>query len=505
MRTITKPIAPILPASEISTAPVRVRWAMEDLMTSDGHRVAIAFTAAVAMVDEPAERKLFDEVFKSHGTATKAAVVEHFLPAIRAAGAELAQGQAAEFLLSAGARPQWVKALQAAANEVGFMCGLKVLAPFEVEVTSPTLQRERLEQMQRIAAERRSADRVGHLARAAELLKQWETLKADVPSITPGKLLEQVNPADRGMMLDTLLMAGASNQTGVNHPDLWAVSGPYLVRVDVKVDSPQPKLIQLPTDVGPIRTARVENGIMLVGARSGVLVVDPTNPQDAQVYCHPTLASEHGFTSVTQIGDHLWACHRDGGLVGWAIGCTPQPEMIFTPAQLGGDPKHLIAAGLFAVGSKLFKLSSQKQPQVVLAMESPIVAVLPMQDQTLVVSDAGTIAIFDMSTLEKTGQLQSAGKLTGACLLPWLSSSRLLLNKADGPIDCIGLEDHLVTQFAGNHTGMRTVTACIGKVAAMSSDRQRLLIWNAWDGRQVAAEIYLSGITRHRVADVVFG
>jgi hypothetical protein len=88
--------------------------------------------------------------------------------------------------------------------------------------------------------------------------------------------------------------------------------------------------------------------------------------------------------------------------------------------------------------------------------------------------------------------------------LPWLSSSRLLLNRADGPIECIGLEDQLVTRFGSNQTGMRAVTASAGKVAAMSADRQRILLWNAWDGRATAREIYVAGLTRHRVADLAF-
>jgi hypothetical protein len=95
--------------------------------------------------------------------------------------------------------------------------------------------------------------------------------------------------------------------------------------------------------------------------------------------------------------------------------------------------------------------------------------------------------------------------VTGGALLPWLSASRLLLNRADGPIECIGLEDQLVTQFSSGHTGMKAITGCIGKVAAMSSDRQRILLWNAWDGRKTAAEVYLTGLTHHRIADVVFG
>ena len=478
------------------TTPIRLRWLIDDLLTKDGHRLTLGFTCSIAIVDEPAERKLFAEVFGGTGGIPQQSIIEHFLPSLRAAAAEVARGEQAETLLSPSTRPQWTAALRSAANEVGFSCGIEVLAPFDVELTSPTLQRERLEQMQRIAAERRSADRVGHLARAADLLKQWESLKTTIPSITPGKLLEQINPADRGLMLDTLLMAGATNQ-----PDLWAVSGPYLVRVDVKVDSPQPQLIPLPTMLGPLRSVRAANGKLYVGARSGGFVVDPTKPDAATVYRHPTLASEHGFTSVTQIRDRLWACHRIGGLVAWRIGEPHGPELVHTPAQLGGEPKHLIDAGLFSVGSKLLKLSTEQ----VMDAGSPIVAVLRAENQLVVVAESGSIAVLDGSSFEMTNSLPGNGKLTGATLLPWLSASRLLLNRADGPIECIGLEDQIVTQFTTGHTGMRAAAASAGKVAAMSNDRQRIVLWNAWDGRKITAEVYLTGQTHHRIADLAFG
>jgi hypothetical protein len=506
MRTMIKPSADVSPSGpENSDLPSRISWVLEDLLTNDGHRLNVRFTCTIATADGPAEQKLLREVFKSRHQASPAAINSHFLPALRSAASELCQGETTHALLSPGARPGWVKTLQIAANAVAFMCGLEVLAPFEVEVTSPTMQRERLEQMQRIAAERRSADRVGHLARAAELLKQWESLKAAVPSITPGKLLEQVNPADRGLMLDTLLMAGASGASGVAQADLWAVSGQYLVRLDVKSDSPQTQLIPLPTTAGPLRSVRADHGKLLIGARCGVLMVDHEAPEKAEVFCHSSLSSEHGFTFATQIGNHLWACHREGGLCGWSVGDTSKPAVAIEPSQLGGDPKNLTTQGLFSVGSKLFKLLADRAPELVTDCQSPIVAVLPLENQILLVAEKGDIHLFDGPTLENAGEIQTAGRLTGAALLPWLSASRLLLSRADGPIECIGLEDQLVTQFAAGHTGMKAVTGCVGKVAAMSSDRQRILLWNAWDGRKTAVEIYIAGITRHRIADVVFG
>ena len=486
-------------------SPSRMVWTLDDLLTQDGHRLTMAFTCRVATVNEPAEQKLLDETFSPAGLNSQS-IVAHFLPLLRSIASEFARKQNAESLMAVAIRSQWITALKSSANETAFSCGLEVLAPFEVEITSPTLQQERLEQMQRIATERRSADRVGHLARSAELLKHWESLKASVPAITPGKLLGQVNPADRGMMLDTLLMAGAAEGGGKTQPDLWAVSGPYLLRIDAKLESPQPKLIPLPSTVGPLRSVRSDDRLLLIGARSGVLIIDPYTPDAARVYRHPSLVSEHGFTSVTTAGDRVWACHRQGGLVAWNMSDPQNPAVIINPAQLDGEPKHLVCANelFFAVGCRVMKILPNGQLSSVIAVNSAVVGLFVVDGQILIASESGVITLLDLRTLETTSETSTTGRLSGAALLPWLSSTRLLLNRVDGAIDCIGLEDQLVTQFSAGHTGMRAASACAGKVAAMSSDRQKLLLWNAWDGRRTAAEIYVTGITHHRIADVAF-
>jgi hypothetical protein len=493
--------------AEVLSAPIRLRWSFDSLVAADGHRLSLAFDCGIKAVPAAADRQLFVEVFMNGSDAVTAdEITGHFSLAMKSTAEEIAGKQSAAAALSEEFRSNWTAALRKTADEIAFSCGLEILPPFEVEVTSPTLQQERIEQMQRTAAERRSADRVGHLARAADLLKQWEALKASVPSITPGKLLEQLNPADRGAMLDTLLMATGAEGTS-QLPDLWAVAGPYLVRVDLKAEIPQPKLIPMPSTAGPLRSVRMVDGKIVVGARGGVIVVDPADPESTEVYLVPNLVSEHGFNSVTIARNRLWGCHRDAGLIGWSLGKTDRPATVYANSKLAGDAKFLTRAKdgtiLFAAGAQLMKVIGDSMAHVA-AFTSPITAILSAEGLLIAVTADGTVAVFDAPTLEKTDESRRAGKLTGAAQLPWLGTSRLLLTRADGPIECVGLDDQLVTQFNG-HTNLRSVTACGGKVAAMSSDRQRLILWNAWDGRKPAGEIYLAGIARHRIADIAFG
>jgi hypothetical protein len=126
-------------------------------------------------------------------------------------------------------------------------------------------------------------------------------------------------------------------------------------------------------------------------------------------------------------------------------------------------------------------------------------------DRAIAVTENGSVAIFDVHNYTKIADLRPINQAGGAALLPWLGTVRILLTTPEGPIYCVGLEDQLVTQYSGPHLGMRTVTGSPSKVAAMSADRQRVILWNTWDGRQPASEIHLASLTKHRIADIAFG
>ena len=64
---------------ELRPAPVRVRWNLDDLVTSDGHKLHCAFTCSVAALSDPSEKRMLEEVFlnRAHAVTTQA-VVAHF-------------------------------------------------------------------------------------------------------------------------------------------------------------------------------------------------------------------------------------------------------------------------------------------------------------------------------------------------------------------------------------------------------------------------------------------
>src|SRR5438045_7566180 len=196
-------------AVSVKPDPLRVRWRLNDLTSADGHTVNVAFACSVRALDNDIEQRMLAETLLADRDAIGAEdVAGHFAPALRSALLKLVAQQTGERWLDESAKVAVLDALREAAKPVAFACGVEVLPPFDVAIESPTLAREKIEDMQRRLAERRAAGQIQHVQRSAELLKQFQGLRDAAPGLSPGEVLERVNPADRGSMLETLLLTG---------------------------------------------------------------------------------------------------------------------------------------------------------------------------------------------------------------------------------------------------------------------------------------------------------
>jgi hypothetical protein len=338
-------------------------------------------------------------------------------------------------------------------------------------------------------------------------------------------------------MLQTLLMATASQASQASQASagsaqqavsLWAVAGPYLVRVDAKAQPPKPELTPLPPTLGPLRSVQPADvdgrRVLLVGAQSGFMLVRPEKPDEPELYPDPGLTSQFGFNRVVYWPqrEQFVACHGDGGLVCWARGKTDAPVSARRPSQFAeatappAGPSTQTPPGprnaqvfddghvIFSAGHLVWLMGSE--PLVALPSHSPaeVAAIIPDGPQVLIVHEDGVICSVDRATRETVCRERRGMRVRAAGPLPWLGGTRLLLAGDDGPVQCVGLDDPLVTQYSSAHRGPRMVAGSAELVAAVSGDRQRLLLWNSWDGRQPLGEIYLAGVARHRIADVDF-
>ncbi|HEX2973584.1 MAG TPA: hypothetical protein VHP11_14715, partial [Tepidisphaeraceae bacterium] len=300
---------------ELREDPLRATWTFDDLISADGHALRCVFTCSLRALNEAAERKMLAETFLGKTSVlTTEGVVAQFQPVLRAAAAAACQKRSAAEWVDADPK-DLIEAIRAAGNRLAFSSGLEVLPPFQVDFDSPTLERQRLETMQRSLVEQRTAGQLEHFQRAAELLKQFEAIRQSSPRLTPGEVLKQLSPADQGMALQTLLLAAGKQRTT---EAIWAVAGLTLLRIDPRTTPPTANSIELPPELGPLRSVqRGDAGMLWIGARSGVIAVNPQSPREAQCYIDPAVTSQLGFSRVVQWHGEIWACHSEAGIVAW--------------------------------------------------------------------------------------------------------------------------------------------------------------------------------------------
>ena len=496
---------------------VRVSWEMADLATSDGYAVRAVFSGLIQPVEDSAERRLLEESFLSRATVmTVPDVAAFFRPSLESVARRTVSATDAAALLTDATRSSLQKNLADAARAVAFGCGLQVAPPLELELDSPTLRVKQEEQ-------RRSAIQTERLTRAAAMVKQFQEFRAAAPELPAGQILKRLataDPTEQAETLRALLLAGAQESAGKK---LWAVAGPHLLQIQSNgLEGGQPPTTEIfapPAALGPFRSVQQAtiNGktTLLIGARCGVLAIDPADPSNATIYADPETKSDYGFNSAAVADGKIWATHFQSGLVAWNLGEGEKPALAVRPSTVSSgpiSPRNLTALDdarlIFGSESRLLEINSTGAiREAGESLPTPVVAIIvPDRGHICVVHEDGELCRRDRSDLKLTGRCRRAGKVVAASPLPWLGSLRLLLAGDDGSVFCIGLDDELMMQYFNPYSGMRIAAAAAAadRIAAVSADRQRILLWPSWDGRKPASEIHVPSLARHRVADVEF-
>ena len=195
---------------QIRPGAVRLRWDLTDLATADGHLARGTFTRQRRALPEPNQLKMLDEAFLgSNSVITLADVVVYFADAILSAARKHARGVDSQTLLADEGKQTLATVLMSAADSVAFSCGIEILQPVQVELNCPTLQRRQFEEMDRQAAQRRSADQVDQLRRSAELFKQFEAVRSAAPELSPGQVLSRIGTTDQADVFRAMVLASA--------------------------------------------------------------------------------------------------------------------------------------------------------------------------------------------------------------------------------------------------------------------------------------------------------
>jgi hypothetical protein len=482
---------------EVRDTPIRLHWDLADLTSSDGHAISLRFSCTIRPLPDATEVRMLEEaMMASRSSVGESDLTEHFAKTIAPAARRYVPGQTAAAILSDSGRQEISAALQSALEAAAFTCGIEILPPFQIDLDCPTLAAKNI-------AQRRAAEQSDELRRSAEAFSQFQSIRAAAPDLPPGELLQRVGVADQAELLKSLLRAGASKITPQR---LWCAAGNSLVEI-VGGDSPAPRVIPIPQTLGPLRSIRAgTDGELLLGCRRGILRFQPDSDQPPASFEDSKLESQLGYNAAVIAGDRLWATHGEAGLVYWDLSAPGQTNRVNASAscrnlhRLGED--RLI----FSSGRELWTVNhtGEPGPAARITASADILAVFVQADRIIVICEDGAVAVYRAIDLKLEDQQRRAGRIIAAGGLPWLGDLRVMLAGEVGPISCLGVDDEVVTQYASPHIGPRIVAGSGTLVAAVSADRQRLILWNAWDGRHPIAELHLSNLTKHRISDIAF-
>jgi hypothetical protein len=474
---------------ELRSNPLRIEWPLDGIVSSDSRTFAGQFSCMVRALESPVEQKMLrDSLLGSRSSLAISDVAGHFAEAIKTAALKESTNHDAEALFADTGRGNVQAAILSAAHAIAFVCGIELLPPFALHLDCPALRNE-IEQSDRLRI-------------AGELFAKFQSMRSAAPDLPAGQILSNLSPGDQPAMLRTLLVnQGEAREIA----KLWAASGDVLYEIP-NDPSENPRTAKISRD--PLRSVSPgSDGDLLLGSRSGVCRFRENSEQPAVMFADPSMSSQTGFNAAVISSGRLWATHAEAGLIGWNIEQPQPPTVRIKESAVPAKNIALLPSGIivFTSGPKLLTVATDGVLHPIGPdSQADIVALFVCNPSLIIVFADGRICACDLKTFRIQQQRNHPRKIGAAAILPWMDDFRILLAEEVGGIACLGLHDEVTTQYSSPHVGCRMLAASRTRIAAVSADRQRLILWNSWEGRYPAAEIHLGAIAKHRIADIAF-
>ena len=477
-------------AIEARSAPLPVTIALEPPATDrDGLAVHGQIVLRIGVGPSPADRQLLvDELLRGSAAIEVESLQRMLAPTVRAAAADVIGAISAAEAMGRCGKHAVADAVRRAADRVAYRFGLVVGAAVDLEMHCPA-----------IIERQRHARQIEELERSREIAARFADLQAANPGMLPGELLAILDPAHRDATLAGVLRGAAPRPQR-----LWIASGNHLVATVVD-QTGQPSiahLIEAP-ELGPLRSIRPiawqGQTRLAVGCRAGVILMDPESPGDRTVF-RSAAQTDRGFNAVATDGRRVFSCHGELGLIAWSV--EDARELHRWPAEA--------ALGVLVIDDGAILLAERRRVRTLRGDELHLLLEFDADLISLVADNSTCYALLG------DGQVIAFGRSTPTRRRPWPATVtagggwaspigfRLLRATGSTGVESFGFDDAILQHFACPAAAMRAVGGAGTTVAAVSPDRQRLVVWNAWNPAQPAGEISVTAATHHRIADIAF-
>lgn len=398
-------------------------------------------------------------------------------------------------------------ALVTAAERTGFACGVEVLPPIEAIAHSPSLERAAVQRRAAARVEEDAGQQQNRLRRAAELFRELQSARDAAPDMPVVELMRHASLGGADGLSRELFLA----QADAAPADVFlAACGNGVVEFS-GAENVLPRQIALPDTLGPIRSVtatRIEDAVRwLIGARGGVMVVDPDRPAEAHLFTITKTDSPLGFNAVAvdSTNGRIVATHSTFGLMTWPLDRAGAPVALLASSSplrhVTIHQNHLLACR----GGTLIRIEDDAILPVVAPNDTAdIVALLISSSAVYTVRGDGNVTAYDPVTLAATASYTTGDTVTAAGLVSLLDGDRLLLTTGTAAQVVVvdARTGDLVQAYRSADRGLRSLAGGPGHIAALAGDRQRVLLWKSSSPRTPPSVVNLFALTGHRAADL---
>jgi hypothetical protein len=498
---------------------------LRDVKSLEGDEVRLRVWLSVRIPASDADRRVLRQtLLAGRAVLNPGDVAEALRPRLQAAAQSLGLSSEQWFPPPAAS----VEIMHRAAATATYVVGL------ELEPASLRLEAEVPAYQLRVSEQRRNQFRQSEEQRRLESAKRVADVLQDLreKNLPLSDVLAQLPPEEaQSLLLSTL------GQSPVAPARVYCVAAQALVELVASESRSagarwETVVRQLPTDLGPLRSVFASSGAaeLLIGARDGLMLV---TPNATTLYRDQPLATEHGFSILARHGRYLFGAHRQRGLVWWDVDLPDQPVSALRPpvataptispprlptavsqATLSPTPGGAAAPGqysamlpwnddsLLVASSALELLRPDGSLTRLAALSSRTLLLAESDGRVAAVGEDGCVRLFDALDLRPAGEIRLGEPLVSAGLLPFSGGTRLLCAASGGAVISCGVSDPVVLRYSSAHRGLREVAGGPGLVAAVSPDRMRAILWDAWEPRRPATEVHIGAVVRGRIADL---
>lgn len=499
----------------VKTAPIALNYRISKLPSKDNFDIHAEVWISIQTMPERTELGLLRrELLGNRERADIRDLTRFCEEAVRDALAGFIRTRDAAALLSPEAWSEFDAVMAERFAPLGFSSGLALAGDVRLSLNSPdydetrratALQADRAKRAEAEAATRAAAME-SHRKELEEMVSLIERAGVAKDSAAFLKTIQALDTTRRAEVYSGLM--GLTARSGRTEAVL-IVAGQELVWINPRDPQSPARRLSLPDSIGPLRSIRLsaDRATALIGARSGVHVVDLSAGGTKSFVLKTSRELRGGVNAAVAVADRIYATHSEVGLTSWSIVDSVAPSACLLDhtrsAKSVRDVQLHKDRLWFTAGPGVLSWTMDASAPQILNAGAVIECLLAAGESVFAGLDNGAVLQWEIADPESPQEIRPP---TGRPVhsLDWLAGGgapRLLIADDQPHLTLQVLDDTCRAEYRWKR-GLRWGFAAADFIIGVDESRDRLVLWRSEDPREPVVTVSIGQLTGHPIQDV---